>query len=114
MLATLAILDKLRGRDIQNFGDSLSVVISNLGKGAANPSVLRVFSSTDPYLSKDDMEIGQAKIPSIVGGQSSAVSVPVRRAAMNTAPFILLVADSQKTVGESNENNNVRSIERLR
>jgi hypothetical protein len=109
---TLGILDKLGALEIEKFGDNLAVVVSNLGRSSAEGSVLRVFASLDPYLSKDDAEIGHANVPSIAGGHSVQLSVSVPRAAMNQASFLLLVADADRSVGESNENNNVRSIER--
>jgi CARDB. len=110
---TFSLSEPLRQSELEvlRATSTLSVVVSNIGNRTAQNSVLRVYASHDCRVDKEDLEeIGSVDVAPLQPGSSVTARVDLKRT-LNATCFILLVADGNRAVEESNENNNVRRID---
>jgi subtilase family serine protease len=82
---------------------------ANQGGGAAGPSTTRFYLSTNALLDPGDVPLGSRQVPSLAPAATSAGSTSVTIPAGTPAGryFVLIAADADGTVAETQEGNNL-------
>ncbi|NER08774.1 MAG: peptidase S8, partial [Okeania sp. SIO3C4] len=94
-----------------NAGSAISIggTVKNIGSGYASSSYVRYYLSDDTTFSSSDTYLGLDYVSSLSAGGSSyeSASVTIPSTTSTGTKYVLFVADYNKSVSESNENNNV-------
>ncbi|MDY7007719.1 MAG: CARDB domain-containing protein, partial [Cyanobacteriota bacterium] len=94
-----------------NAGSAISIggTVKNIGSGYASSSYVRYYLSDDTTFSSSDTYLGSDYVSSLSAGRSSyeSASVTIPSTTSTGTKYVLFVADHNKSVSESNENNNV-------
>ncbi|MGQ9663618.1 MAG: CARDB domain-containing protein, partial [Kiritimatiellia bacterium] len=90
---------------------TVTVVVKNTGGGDAAGSTVRVYFSADTVLDSGDEEIGSGEVGSLVpaGSESCVVMVNVPGWASAGTWYLIVEADADGVVAETNEGNNTRT-----
>ncbi|MEB3340838.1 CARDB domain-containing protein [Okeania sp.] len=88
---------------------SISGYVKNIGSSSAGSSYVKYYLSDDTTLSSSDTYLGSDYVTSLGSGQSSYEyeSLTIPSTTSRGTKYVLLAADANNTVAESNENNNV-------
>ena len=94
-----------------NAGSSISIsgTVKNKGGTSAVSSYVKYYLSDDTSLSSDDTYLSSDYVNSLGSGRSSyeSASVTIPSTTSSGTKYVLFVADANKTVTETNENNNI-------
>jgi subtilase family serine protease len=94
-------------------GSSIEVTetTQNIGTGAANASTTGFYLSTNSLLDASDLRIGSRTVPALAPGGSSARTTTLTLPAAGVGTWYLLVnADDDRTIAETQETNNTRAL----
>ena len=100
----------LSGSDIVYIGKETNIqtTIQNVGSGDAGPFIARLILSRDVRVGEDDIILSEGKVPGLKAGTATdGIATPL---APNMQPgyyYYGLVLDTESSVEESDENNNV-------
>jgi hypothetical protein len=90
--------------------DGIRVVIQNLGRTGARPSVSRVYASKDGVLDRNDKLLAERHVPGIAAGSNKTIHFILDRTRLRQVPHLLIVADARAQVAEDIELNNVTDV----
>lgn len=90
---------------------SINGFVKNIGSGLAGSSNLAIALSTDAALSNNDISLFTSNIPSLATNGSSEFSAPITipNQLSQSNYYVVICADANNAVSESNENNNCTS-----
>jgi len=111
----LVISEPLLSVDSLKPGEKLSLqyVVNNFGNAASSGSYTKFYLSDDFVLDSTDLFIGsqqEASLAAFVGTQSREKSITIPDTISSGIKYIIIQADGQEYISESNEENNTASI----
>lgn len=88
---------------------SVQVTVKNLGGAATTAAALSIYLSTNTTLGSQDTFLGTTTLPSIAGNKDTTLTlsnIQIPTSAQPGTYYLISFADAQRSITESNENNN--------